>query len=187
MITIPITIDQALELCRDPDIEIELVAEAPGIALTLYVATRLQQPIGDTPEGADPPPTLRPSGPAEDEQAAGGNVCPHCGRPFASPNGLSIHIGRAHGGKPAAKAKATRAPGERSQQAPTAGTFECSDCGEKFDSAQKRGGHRRIKHPNPLTVVPEAPATSVLAEVPFERKPFDPDTVRAQQAASGPR
>ena len=63
MLTIPITVDQALQLCRDPDTEVELVAEAPGIALTLYVATRLQQPIGDQPGGADPPPAVEAVGP----------------------------------------------------------------------------------------------------------------------------
>jgi len=181
MLTIPITIDQALELCRNPELEVELVAEAPGIALTLYVATRLQRPIGDMPGGVDPPPTLMPSGPADDEQSAGGNVCPHCGRTFASPNGLSIHVGRAHGGKPAPIAK--RAPDKQAPETAAAATYPCSDCDLVFDSAQKRGGHRRVQHPNPLTVVPPSSEPSVLADIPFERKPFDPQVVREQQAA----
>lgn len=96
---------------------------------------------------------------------------------FASPNALAIHIGRTHG-KPKSKEPKTAASSAKSGD-----TFPCSDCDLVFDSVQKRGAHRRHNHPNPLTVVPPATSPSGLADVPFEKRPFDPQTVREQQAA----
>lgn len=100
---------------------------------------------------------LLPSGPADDEHENGGNVCEHCGRTFASPNALKIHIGRTHGKtkRPAAK-KSTAKP----YKAPAVERV-CDDCGLTFASGAALGGHRKVHRAPAPEPEPESEVTPI--------------------------
>lgn len=141
MTIIEIPFAEALELLQADDKTIEIHATAPGVEIRIPFTCTLE-----AAESAGPPPMLVPSGPAEDDHESGGNVCGHCGRTFASPNGLTIHIGRTHGKKP--KRPAAKATPSKPYKAPDV-EHTCGDCGMTFASGAGLGGHRKVHRATP--------------------------------------
>lgn len=171
------------------EVDVDLFALTPGNRELLFEVLDQFIELGDTPPAPDPEPEPGPTPPAAvKRKRTGGKVarpvdCPKCGREFGSPQALGPH-------KKHCRAEASVVPIE-GRTAPKVTLEQVAAAAKSSPSNTRMWEHvaRELK-------ISEAQARGLLIDArkagllpafveslgPIEKRPFDPDKVRAAQA-----